>query len=55
MRFEVVGLFEIWCGIIYFVRAGPGLWDPKFEHNWSGIVGDISIWSGLRLVEIQSG
>ena len=22
LRFEVVGLVEIWCGIIYFVRIG---------------------------------
>ena len=23
LRFDVVGLVEIWCGIIYFVRVGP--------------------------------
>ena len=25
LRFEVVGLVEIWCGVIYFVRIGPDM------------------------------
>ena len=31
--FEVVGLVEIWCGIIYFVMIGHEMYNPKFEQN----------------------
>ena len=32
LRFEVSGLVEIWCAIIYFVNAESKVW-PKFVEN----------------------
>ena len=43
--FEVLGLVEILCGIIYFVRIGPEIKNQKFEQNWLRIDWDPSMWN----------
>ena len=36
--FEVVGLVEIWCSIIYFVRIGHEMYNINFDPNKLRIV-----------------